>query len=356
MVKRGNGSGSVYRRADTGRWVASVTVEGRRLTATASTQSEARRKLVELKAAPVRPVSSGTVGGVVQAWLSETLPVLPLAPATRATYATLLRGHVLADPLADVSGATRRDVEAWLKRLVRKGVAPSTARQAFVVLRQALRHAAEVGDLQADPTAGMRPPSATYREVAWLQPDEVAAVLRKIPAGTMRDVAELLAVTGLRRGEALGLAWGDVDRARKVVRVRRSMNPHGVGPTKTSSGTRTVPLTAAVEAVLARRPQGGPDAPIFTDPLTGRPPHPRNVTRAVSDAGRRAGHPGIGPHTLRHSAASIMLAEGVPLVTVSRMLGHSSVAITGDTYGHVADAGTFGAADSLGRAIQPGAR
>ena len=74
---------------------------------------------------------------------------------------------------------------------------------------------------------------------------------------------------------------------------------------------------------------------VFTTEF-GEPCDPRNALRALKVAATRAGLPHVGLHTLRHSAASVMLTHGVPLKVVSEILGHSSIAITGDVYGHVA--------------------
>jgi integrase len=74
---------------------------------------------------------------------------------------------------------------------------------------------------------------------------------------------------------------------------------------------------------------------VFTTEF-GEPCDPRNALRALKVAAASAGLPGAGLHTLRQSAASVMLTHGVPLKVVSEILGHSSIAITGDVYGHVA--------------------
>lgn len=74
---------------------------------------------------------------------------------------------------------------------------------------------------------------------------------------------------------------------------------------------------------------------VFTTEF-GTPCEPRNALRALKDAGKEAGLPNIGLHTLRHSAAAVMLTSGVPLNVVSEVLGHASIGITGDIHGHVA--------------------
>ena len=83
----------------------------------------------------------------------------------------------------------------------------------------------------------------------------------------------------------------------------------------------------------------------------GEPCDPRNALRALTVAARRAGLEGVGLHTLRHSAASVMLSEGVPLNVVSQILGHSGISITADVYGHIAPDDSRSALDVLGSAL-----
>jgi integrase len=89
---------------------------------------------------------------------------------------------------------------------------------------------------------------------------------------------------------------------------------------------------------------------VFTTEV-GEPCDPRNALRAITVAAKKVGLDGVGLHTLRHSAASVMLTNGVPLKVVSEVLGHSSVAITGDVYGHVAPDIAADALDRLGGAL-----
>jgi hypothetical protein len=84
---------------------------------------------------------------------------------------------------------------------------------------------------------------------------------------------------------------------------------------------------------------------------TGEPCDPRNALRAFKVAAARAGIPDAVLHTLRHSAASVMLTNGVPLKVVSEILGHSSIAITGDVYGHVSPDVSRDAVATLGAVL-----
>jgi integrase len=84
---------------------------------------------------------------------------------------------------------------------------------------------------------------------------------------------------------------------------------------------------------------------------TGEPVDPRNIQRSVHIACKKAGLPAVSPHTLRHSAATTMLEAGIPIHVVSRQLGHSSINVTVDVYGHVSDDGAKAAMETLGKLL-----
>jgi integrase len=148
--------------------------------------------------------------------------------------------------------------------------------------------------------------------------------------------------TGLRRGEALALHWSDIDFDAKLMRVRGTRRVAGelvVTETKTPRSRRVIPLSPAAERLLrdvranqrVERLRAGsmwqPTPYVFKTEL-GEPCDPRNALRALKAAAKSAGLPSsVGLHTLRHSAASVMLSAGVPLKVVSEVFGHASVAI-----------------------------
>jgi integrase len=178
----------------------------------------------------------------------------------------------------------------------------------------------------------------------------VRRVLEATQTSRYAALFAFLVNTGLRRGEALALGWSDVDLDGGVLLVRGTLGRVGgalvVTEPKTAKSRRSVTLSATAERVLrdvrtaqaVERLRAGSawqkTGYVFTTEL-GMPCEPRNALRALKDAAKQAGLPNIGLHTLRHSAAAVMLVNGVPLKVVSEVLGHASIGITGDIYGHV---------------------
>jgi integrase len=190
--------------------------------------------------------------------------------------------------------------------------------------------------------------------------------LRAAEGGRYVSLFALLVNTGLRRGEALALQWSDVDLTRGILRVRGILSRLDGGlvvtEPKTAKSKRFVPLSEPAERLLRqvhaaqaeeRRLAGSAwrqPGFVFTTEF-GEPCDPRNAFRALRAAATKAGLPHARLHTLRHSAASVMLTRGVPRKVVSDILGHSSIAITGDIYGHVSPDVARQAMDTLGDAF-----
>jgi integrase len=204
------------------------------------------------------------------------------------------------------------------------------------------------------------------REAKHLDAPTVAAVLTAAEGLRYHRALVLIAATGLRRGEALGLRWEHVnlnDGSLKVAAtVGRVGNELVVTEPKTERSRRSVPLSAPVVALLkaqraaqaAERLHAGDqwtDSGLVFTTEFGCAVDPRNLLRTIEIAAAKAGVEGIGVHTLRHSAAVAWLESGVHIKAVADLLGHSSISVTGDIYGHTSDATTRAAIDGLSGAL-----
>jgi integrase len=236
-----------------------------------------------------------------------------------------------------------------LKR--REGKASSTVRQIYTVLRAVLDTAVRDGLVARNVATAVKRPQVERREARYLVPDDVRRLVEAVADDRLRALFLLLLGTGLRRGEALALGWTDVDLDAGVVRVRGTLGRSGgalvVTEPKTEKSRRSVSLPGPIVAELRghrvrqaeKRLRAGAewtDAGFVFCTRWGTPLDPRNALRALTAAAARAGLEDVGLHTLRHSAASALIAGGVHMKVVQEILGHSSYAITADVYSHVA--------------------
>jgi integrase len=254
--------------------------------------------------------------------------------------------------------------------IVRKreaGLSASTIRTVYTVLRAALDVAVRDGLVRRNVAEAVRRPTAERTDAVYLSAEQAQQLLEVLRGDRLEALYRLMLATGLRRGEALALHWQDVDLDGGAVRVRWTLSRTSRGlelrEPKTERSRRTVPLPrSAVETLRAHRVRQTTErlaaGPAWTDcglvfaTEVGTALEPRNVLRRFEALARKAGLEGVHLHTLRHSAASFLLAAGTHTKVVQEHLGHSSYAITADIYSHVAPAQAREAADRLDEAIQ----
>lgn len=237
------------------------------------------------------------------------------------------------------------------------GLSPRTVRYCHTILRRALRDAERwgsvtrnVGDL-ADPPKG----NGQRRRLKTWTANELAQFLEQMEEDRLVAAWVLAATTGMRRGEVLGLRWADLDLDAARLSVRQSLVASQTYETrfeepKTDRGRRSIPLPSQTVAVLrswrAQQPRTvlawGPaweeTGLVFTRE-DGTPIHPDRFSKLFDAHVRAAGPPRIiRLHDLRHTFATLALQAGVPAKVVSEILGHSSIAITLDTYSHAVPA------------------
>jgi integrase len=262
-------------------------------------------------------------------------------PSTVRAYRESLELHVRADlgamRLGDVQ---RRHVQALADRLVADGHSASTVRNALLPLRVIYRRAIRDGVVAVNPCTGIDLPANRSERVEIVSVDHAGALVAALEAERDRALWAIAFYAGLRRGELMALRWGDVDLAAGVLRVERAYDPKAreyVDP-KSRAGRRRVPIAAVLRSHLLElalaSDRSDPDALVLGD----EPRKPFDYDTAIGrarDAWANADLEPVGLHAARHTAASVMIAAGVNVKALSEFLGHSSITITLDRYGHL---------------------
>jgi len=288
-------------------------------------------------------------------WADEWLRGLHVKPKTRIAYESSLRNHVLPvfgdRPIASV---TYRDCKRFVDDLAANGLAPGTVGEARKVLRLVLREALRADAIRRNPADGIRIPRGERQEMQFLTADEVFALAdaitnpprpRSQPLRTYPQYGLLVrfaAFTGVRAGEIGALRIGRVNPLHRWVEVAATAEEiHGqlvYGPPKTYSRRRVeLPAGLADELAdhLAER-TGKPEDFVFTAPDGGPLRHTNFYRRHFKPAVHRTDiDPSTRFHDLRHTAAALMIAEGAHLLVVKERLGHSTITVTADRYGHL---------------------
>jgi len=246
-----------------------------------------------------------------------------------------LRVHILP-VLGDraVASLRKSDVQGLVKQLA-DTLAPRTVRNVYDVLNRVLAAAVDDRVIAHSPCKRIALPTLDDDEVVPPTPEQIVALVDSVD-GRYRSLVVLLAGSGLRIGEALGLNVSDVDFLRRTVRVERQrLQDNSVGPVKTTKSNRTVPLgRIVVDELAAHLAEYPSDGPLFATE-TGQPLTYRQWKYVWADAKAAAGVGTMDTHALRHFTASALISGGASVKQVQTVLGHSSAAITLRVYSHL---------------------
>jgi integrase len=229
----------------------------------------------------------------------------------------------------------RRDLQDLSEAMLAAGRDPSTVRNALMPLRAIYRRAVNRDEVSNNPTIGLQLPAVRGRRDRIATPLEAAALLAALPVDE-RAVWATALYAGLRRGELQALCWDDIDLANNIISVRRSWDDKArlnIEP-KSAAGCRSIPIASILRSHLAQhRLRTGRQHLAFG---TGDTPFvPTTLWRRAATAWRAQDLQPISFHEARHTAASLMIAAGVNAKALSSYLGHASVALTYDRYGHL---------------------
>lgn len=322
---------------------------------TGRTQQECRDKAADARRVwklRLPGTSTEPLGTYLERWL-KTKEAGPLAAKTILAYRGALSVHVIPilgkTPLAELS---HRDVERMTAAVVAKGRSPRTANIARTVLGTALTDAQRDGLIPSNPVALSRAQPQSEPHVDPMTAGQVERLLEHTRGSRWWPAYVMALGLGLRQGELLGLRWGDIQEDRIYVRakLRHYKGSFFVERLKNTASKKTLPVPAPVAEALRVQREINAAARIHAGDLWqinfddfdlvfrsnhGLPVVGLELTKQFQRDLAAAGLPHYRFHDLRHTCATYLQSKGVPITVISRILRHSTITVTSDTYTHV---------------------
>ena len=296
-----------------------------------------------------------TVEAFLDRWLDDY--VIPsLSASTVETYSFMIRHHVLPQ-LGNMSLASLQPqvIQNLYTAMIKKGLSTATVRKTHNILHKSLENALKMGLIMRNPLVAVECPKLHSREMTTMNETDIHLLLDYAQTSPYYSLFYTLIFTGMRRSEALGLKWGDVDLLMLKISINRSLtylNAAREGSRillkspKTNKSRRFISITPSNAIVLREYRQAhnrtrqslgiallGDDDFVFSK-FDGKPFLPNSVTHAWIKLVRRCGLPGRRLHDCRHSYATLLLRQNVHPSIVANQLGHASVKTTLDIYSH----------------------
>jgi len=367
--RRANGTGAIYKDGDGYRVAVligtdSVTGKPQYRKARAKTNEEAvatlKRLTRELDSGHLTQANGNALGEYLDRWLEHTIKPLR-APQTHRQYTWLVEQHIkphLGKKALDK--VSRQDVQKLIslkvaqtvqardkdgKSTPTKTLSTSTLRLIRAVLHSAYSDAMKDGLTGRNPAEHVEIPVAKKQAPKFLDLQQAVKLVEAVKACDLGPLLSFMLSTGTRVGEATGLRWIDVDFAARRVRIagqlQRLDGKLEYRATTKTNRERHIPISdttlTELQSLHAARMLNGepldPDGIVFLN-AEGRRVDPKLAYNRLKAACRRANIPEVSPHKLRHTFATLALAETGDLHAVQKALGHSQVALTSDLYGH----------------------
>ena len=369
--RRANNEGSIYRRAN-GSWEARLTLsDGKRKSIYANTQAAVLEKLHAAQRAiaddiPVSPKKI-TLAAYLDQWLEES--VAPsVRPYTLQSYRQNVRLHIAPElGRISLSKLTASDIQRFMNRKLASGLSSRTVQYLHAILRRALVQAEKWEMVRRNVARLVSPPRVPKARIYPLTPVEAKTLLEAVRNDRLSALYTMAMAVGLRQGEALGLRWQDVNLEAGTLTVAVALQKLNgrlvLTEPKTDGSRRTIKLpdicVAALQTHLlnqnAERAFVGTAWQnnlnlVFTNG-EGSPLSRHAVTRRFQRILANAGIEKHRFHDLRHTCATLLLTQGVPLRVVQEILGHTIFSTTADIYAHVLPVLMADAADKMNNAL-----
>ncbi len=368
---RAKNEGSIMKRPN-GHWRAQVSLEGKRLSFSAITQRECQiwlRKTLEQKSAGMTLYAAKiTMAEYMDEWLA--IGKASNRFTTWEQYSRMTQNYILPGiGRIKISDLRPEHIQHLYDTLLGQKIGHYALLKVHTVVRSALTRAVKLGMIPRNPASVVMLPKEPATEMKILDETQVNLLLVAAVNHRWEALFHLAVATGMREMEILGLKWTDLDWINQTLKVERQLlRPHGEGiqfsSPKTKFGKRSLKLGSKTIEVLRRhyerqqqdRIASGEDwqeyGLIFPN-HDGGPILYRNLLREFRQLLQDAGLPSIRFHDLRHTAASLMLNRNVPVIVVSRRLGHSKPSITLDIYGHLISSAQTEVANIIDEMITP---
>lgn len=378
--KRANGEGSI-RKKPNGRWEGRFTVginpnTGRAIqkSVSAKTQAECKEKLKRAirdnRGIPVDHNGDYTVADWCRLWF-ETYSKPNIRYNTAKSYENIIEQHIIpAIGAVKIKQLTSIHVQRMYNEAKTNGriqrfekqrdpaLSNGFVRRIHMVLHGALQQAVKERIIPYNPCDNCRIPPKEKKEMYIIPPEQVGAYLQEAEKYGVLPMFMLELTSGLRRGELLALLWDDLDVKNCIIsvskQVTRSDGNLVVTEPKTKNSVRKVAIPKQTMEMLVREHEQHPDNPIlFPSPRTGGYWSPDALSRVNKKLLKAAGiDEKVRFHDLRHTYATLAIANGVDVKTLASMLGHHSAGFTLDTYTHVTNDMQKGAAEKIGGFMQ----
>lgn len=352
MAKRGNNEGSIYKRSN-GSWRAQVSIGGKRLSYTAATRADCNdwlRKTQDLiDGGMTYSKSEYTLGEYLVEWIRMKKTSLRPNPALQ--YKTLVENDIIPN-LGNfkLHQINLIKINRYYAKLVSDERGIRTIRLIHSVLHSALEHALRIGLITRNPSHGAILPRIKYHEMKIFNEEQVFSFLIAAKTSRFRLIYKLAIATGMRQSEILGLKWGDLDWIKGTIQIQRQaqqVNGKGIVflEPKTRAGIRKIMVGKTIlEDLLAHKkeqdktkaiqPEIWQENDLIFATSRGTPFSQSNLMRDFYKILERTNLPKIRFHDLRHTAASLMINRGIPIVVVSKIMGHSKPSVTLNIYSH----------------------